>query len=225
MEFTFRGPIPNVLRAGLRRILPTLFNHRILKMPQVQTGRLVLRPFEEFDLEEVSAWEEFAKLPDPQAAGKEFLDYCFREYRERGVGPWAIQRKESGAVAGNCGFPEINFRERRGEVNCYVAPAHRRHGLGTEALLALFLVGFGEFDFTEIRARCDINNLNSQGLAEKAGMKFLGYLEEGAASGKAGAKLKLYSISRKDAVIRIKSGRAAKVSVRLERPKGPQTKD
>jgi RimJ/RimL family protein N-acetyltransferase len=223
MEFTFRGPIPNALRTGIRRLLPALFKHRILQMPVLQTERLVLRPFEQRDLKEISKWDEFATSPDPAAAAKEFLDYCFREYRRRGIGPWAIQRKETGAVVGNCGFPEINFSVHGGEVNCYIAPGHRRHGLATEALLALFMVGFDEFQFTQIRARCAADNLNSQGLAEKAGMKFTGYADEGATSGEKGARQKLYAISRND--IAIKIDRTVKVSLKLEAQADPGTKD
>lgn len=219
MEFTFRGPVPNTLRAGVRRLLPALFQHHVLKMPVLQTERIALRPFERQDLEAIAAWEEIAGAPDPGAAAKEFLDYCFREYRERGIGPWAIQRKDTGVIAGNCGFPEINFRMRRGEVNCYIAPSHRRHGLATDALLALFLIGFGQFEFTRIQAVCDDDNLNSQGLAEKAGMKFEGYLEN-AASAKTGTRRKLYSIVKKD--LAIKSDPAAKVSVKLAAGSDPR---
>jgi [ribosomal protein S5]-alanine N-acetyltransferase len=212
MEFSFRGPVPNTLRAGIRRLLPALFQHHVLKMPVLQTERISLRPFEPQDLEAIAAWEEIAGAPDPGAAAKEFLDFCFREYRERGIGPWAIQRKDTEVIAGNCGFPEINFKARRGEVNCYIAPGHRRHGLATDALLALFTVGFEQFEFTRIQAICDEDNLNSQGLAEKAGMKFEGYLEN-AASAKTGTTKKLYWIVKQD--FATKSDCTVKVSLKL----------
>jgi ribosomal-protein-alanine N-acetyltransferase len=220
MEFTFRGPVPNTLRAGIRRLLPALFQHRVLKMPVLQTERIVLRPFEESDLQAIAAWEEISAAPDPGAAAKEVLDYFFREYRERGIGPWAIQRKDSGEVAGNCGFPELNFKTRCGEVNCYIAAAHRRHGLATDALLALFFTGFEEFQLVRIQARCDPDNLNSQGLAEKAGMKLEGYLES-AASEKTGRRQKLYSILKQDFVAR--SDSSVNLSLKLAARSDPRT--
>ena len=220
MEFTFRGPVPNTLRAGIRRLLPALLQHRVLKMPVLQTERIVLRPFEQNDLPAIAAWDEIAASPDPGASAKEVLDYFLREYRERGIGPWAIQWKNTGVIAGNCGFPEISFRKRCGEINCYIAPSHRRHGLATDALLALFFIGFEEFQLIRIQARCHPDNLNSQGLAEKAGMKFEGY-QESAGSGKAGGRQKWYSILKPDFVTR--NNPTVKVSLKAGAGSDPRT--
>lgn len=222
MEFTFRGPLPNPLRKAIRRLLPALFKNGTLKMPVLQTQRIVLRPFKESDLPAIAAWEEIAAAPDPDAAAKEVLDYFFREYRGRGIGPWAVQRKDTGVVAGNCGFPDINFRTRCGEVNYYIAPSHRRQGLATDALLALFTIGFGQLQLVRIQARCDLDNLSSQGLAEKAGMKFEGYLE-GATSGKTASRQKLYAILKQD--FAAGSASTMKASLKLTVSSDPRTEE
>jgi RimJ/RimL family protein N-acetyltransferase len=220
MEFTIRGPVLNALGRCARRIFPAAFNHRILRMPNLQTERLALRPFDHKDLGEIAVWEEIATAQNPGAAAQEFLDYCLREYRERGIGPWAIRSNETGSIVGNCGFPEINFKEHRGEVNCYIAPPYRSRGLATEALMSLFAFGFAEIGLTRIQARVNLDNFSSQRLAEKAGMKFVGFLEPAPSLKNAGAKQKLYSILRSE--IRVGNDPTVRFSVRTERP-GPAT--
>jgi ribosomal-protein-alanine N-acetyltransferase len=220
MEFTVRGPILNALGRCARRFFPAAFKFKVLKMPALQTERLGLRPFDHGDLREIAAWEEIATAPNPGAAAQEFLDYCLREYRKRGIGPWAIRSKETGSIVGNCGFPDINLKEHLGEVNCYIAPPYRNRGLATEALMSIFVFGFAGIGLTQIQARIDLDNFSSQRLAEKAGMKFVGFLEPAPSLKNAGAKQKLYSILRTE--IRMGNDSTVRFSIKTERP-GPAT--
>jgi ribosomal-protein-alanine N-acetyltransferase len=167
-----RWPAMKALRTSIRRIVPAGWTQRKLDMPALETERLVLRKFGRADLKDIIAWGETSAASYKEKEAREFLDYCFREYRERGIGPWAMQLKENNAIVGNCGFPHIVFQERCGEVNYYVAPAHRRHGFAFEALQALLQFGFGEAGLTRIQARCDLDNLGSERVMQKAEMKF-----------------------------------------------------
>ncbi len=220
MEFTVRGPVLNALGRCARRFFPAAFKNKMLKMPTLQTERLALRPFDHGDLGEIAAWEEIAAAQNPGAAAQEFLDYCLREYRERGIGPWAIRSKEKGSIVGNCGFPDINFKEHRGEVNCYIAPPYRSRGLATEALILLFAFGFEGIGLARIQARVALDNFSSQRLAEKAGMKFVGFLEPDPSLKNAGEKQKLYSILRSE--LRVGNDPAVRFSAKIECP-GPAT--
>lgn len=78
-----------------------------MEMPALETERPILRKFGQDDLIDIIAWGAFAVEQSPEIQTQEFLDYCFREYRERGIGPWAIKWKEVKAIAGNCGFPHL----------------------------------------------------------------------------------------------------------------------
>jgi hypothetical protein len=57
-----------------------------------------------------------------EVQAQQFLNFCFREYFISGMGPWGIPLKNTGDMVGNCG---INFNDKRGEVNYYVAPQYR----------------------------------------------------------------------------------------------------
>jgi ribosomal-protein-alanine N-acetyltransferase len=198
MKFFSRWPAFQALRNRVGRILPWNARQRVLEMPVLKTERLVLRKFDSDDLEGVAAWEEASDAHDREAEAREFLKYCFREYRERGIGPWAMQLKETGAIVGNCGLPHIQFRKLCGEVNYYVAGKYRGHGLAAEAVQALLKFGFGEVGLTRIQARCETENISSERVMVKAGMKFERLVDRSSFSKDTRPEQKLYVIQKKD---------------------------
>lgn len=198
INFLYRWPVIKSLQQRIRRILSSDSGQRKLKMPVLETERLVLRPLDQHDLGDILAWEETTWAQNPGVAAQQFLDYCFREYIERGIGPWGIQLKETGAIVGNCGFPHILLEKHCGEVNCYIASRLRGQGLACEALQALFLWGFRDIGLTRIQARCEQDNLASQRLAEKAGMRFEGWIESAPSSKDSSPKQKFFAILQRD---------------------------
>jgi ribosomal-protein-alanine N-acetyltransferase len=182
----------------MRRIIRVASGQRKLNMPVLQTERMVLRKLDQGDLGDIVAWEEIPVAQNAEAEAREFLDYCFREYRERGIGPWGMQLKETGVIVGNCGFPYIIFKKHCGEVNYYVAPRHRGKGLAPEALKALLQFGFAGVGLTRIQARCELDNLNSERVIQKAGLNFEGITEGAPVSINPSPKQKLYAILKKD---------------------------
>lgn len=188
-------------------------------MPVLQTQRLQLRSFDPKDFKEVVAWGEFADAQSADSGAREFLDHCFREYRERRIGPWAIQFKETGAIVGNCGFPDLAFRKHCGEVNYYIAPRHRGKGLAPEALAALLFFGFGELGLARIQARCNPDNLSSERVMQKLGMKFEGFVEPTVSSQASGRKQKLYAILKNDFHMRTKD--TVHLSIKAAAQPGP----
>ena len=137
-------------------------------MRAFETTRLALRAFDKADLSQIAAWYE---PPDPTGA-QEFLKYCFKEYKDRGVGPWAMVLKESAQIVGHCGFPHVDLDQNMAEVNYFVAPQHRRKGLATEGLRGLLDFGFHELGFTRIQGRCELANAASERVLQEAAMKF-----------------------------------------------------
>ena len=198
IRFIFRWPVIKALPNRIRRILSADSRLRTLKMPVLETERLVLRQLDQHDLRDIIAWEEATWVQNTDVAAQEFLDYCFREYRERGIGPWGIQLKQTRAIVGNCGFPHINFKSLCGEVNYYVAPRYRGQGLAPEALKALLKFGFQDIGLARIQARCEFGNLSSERVTQKAEMRFEGLIEDPTSSNSPNRKQKLFAILEKD---------------------------
>jgi [ribosomal protein S5]-alanine N-acetyltransferase len=166
----------------------------LLKMSELETDRLRLREFRETDLRGVSSWEGLAHA-------EKFLEFCFQSYREWGMGPWATLLKESETIAGNCGFCRISYErdggalEYQGEVNYYVAPPYRGQGLATEALNAVLQFGFDHIKLTRIQARCSDENVSSERVILKAGLRFERMIADASADS---AQQRLHAISRED---------------------------
>ena len=193
-----RWPVMKSLRNRMRRILPGVSGHRKLTMPVLETERLVLRKFEQDDLQDIMRWEEISNARNPKMEAQKFLDYSFGEYREGGAGPWGMQLKKSGEIVGNCGFPHIIFEELCGEVNYYVDPRHRRQGVALETLTALLKFGFQEIELKRIQGRCEPDNFASERVMQKMGMKFEGFTEDAPFSNEPSTRQKLYAICAKD---------------------------
>jgi ribosomal-protein-alanine N-acetyltransferase len=189
-----RWPVVMAFRSCIRRMIRMGLGQRKLDMPVLETERIVLRKFDLNDLGDIIAWEEVPIAQSAAVQAQEFLDYCFREYRERGIGPWGIQLKETKAIVGNCGFPHVIFKNLCGEVNYYVAPRHRGQGLAPEALMALLKFGFRGIGLARIQARCELGNLSSERVMQKAGMRFEGLIEDAPPFKSPILKQKLYAI-------------------------------
>src|SRR5690242_21804025 len=105
-----RLPVLKALRNRIRRMISFNPVQRKLKMQVLETDRLVLRKVEPGDLRDIIAWEDLPNARGAEIQARDFLDYCFREYRDWDFGPWGILLKETGTIVGNCGFPHIIFK-------------------------------------------------------------------------------------------------------------------
>jgi [ribosomal protein S5]-alanine N-acetyltransferase len=163
-------------------------------MRALETERLLLREFRQEDIGDIIRWQPAPNTQNTkEIEAQQFLDFCFQQYRESGMGPWGILLKERGLLVGNCGFPHISFRYA--EVNYYVGPQYRRQGLATEALKALLRFGFGDIGLAGIQGRCTPDNKSSEQVMQKAGMKFERMIKS-AASGEASRMEKLFVAMR-----------------------------
>lgn len=145
---------------------------RKLKLPLIiaETERLLLRELCMEDLAALCALpltEAERELLGPQAAGL-FEESCLRSYIEYqysffGYGIWAVLRRDTGALAGLCGFspgepPELGY--------C-IGRDYRRLGYATEACRAAFRYAEQELGFTEVGVRIRRDNTASLAFYEK----------------------------------------------------------
>jgi ribosomal-protein-alanine N-acetyltransferase len=192
----YRKPMVMALKNAILHLFPMIARRRRWQTPVLETARLVLRQINPTDFEDVRAW--FPGAPDAAANAQTHLDYFAREYREHVIGPWGMQFKKTGVLVGNCGFPDLSLRKRRGEVNYFVAPQLRGQGLAPEALIELLRFGFWGFGLVRIQARCELNNVSSERVMQKVGMKSEGLVDRSQPLDGAAPKQKLYAMLAKD---------------------------
>ena len=191
-----RRPLVLALKNAIWRFVPMMARRRRWQTPVLETTRLVLRQINPTDFDDVRAW--FPGASDAAAKAQTHLDYFAREYREHVIGPWGMQFKKTGVIVGNCGFPDLSLRNRWGEVNYFVAPQLRGQGLAPEALIEILRFGFWGLGLVRIQARCELNNVSSERVMQKVGMKSEGLVDRSQPLEGAVPKQKLYAMLAKD---------------------------
>lgn len=147
----------------------------------LETKRLILRHQVISDLD--SLWElycdpEITKyIPDAPRSRQETQEEL--EWHMNGhphhpeLGLWATVYKETGKFIGRCGLlPWEIDGQSEVEVAYTLARAYQGIGLGSEAAKAILNYGFDSLKLTRLICLIDPENIPSQKVAEKIGMKF-----------------------------------------------------
>jgi len=86
------------------------------------------------------------------------------------------------------------FKSLCGEVKYYVSPPHRGKGLASDALKGLLRIGFKEMGLTRIQGQCELDNISSERVLQKAGMRFERLNENSSSPDEKSRNQKMYAI-------------------------------
>ncbi len=149
----------------------------------VETERLILREFDEDDLEiyfELGRNPEIIRFTgDPGGGFKDHeaaLEYLttrtLSDYRERGYGRWAVVVKETGNVIG---FSGLKYLDDRSEVDVgyRLLPSEWGKGYATESAQAAVDYGFNPLGLKRMIGMVMPENIASARVLEKIGMTFV----------------------------------------------------
>ena len=144
---------------------------------ELQTERLVMRPPDEDDLEDLVALHTDPAMlrmfgPTTREEVGEWIAIARSDWRERGHGRVVIRDREDGAFLGRSG---LRFWPEFGEVELgwSLAAAARGRGIATEAGRAWLDWGFRELDDPYFISIVDTWNTASAAVAERLGMERL----------------------------------------------------
>ena len=147
----------------------------------LETERLILRKLRESDLVDLCkilcdekcmyAYEHAFTLRE----AKDWLEKQLRRYAEDGFGLWAAVLKETGALVGQCG---LTLQEIPGKTVTEVGYLFRKEfwhkGFATEAAVACKQYAFQSLGLPEVYSIIRENNLPSQNVAKRNGMRETG---------------------------------------------------
>jgi RimJ/RimL family protein N-acetyltransferase len=170
-----------------------------MSIPEIKTARLHLRAFTPDDLDDlymVFGDAEVMKYisggkPRNREATRTGLLRTIEGWQKRGFGLWAVALKDGGKVIGYCG---LMFLEDTTEIELAYGLAKSAWGKGfaTEAGRTSLKYGFEELKMERIVAVVNPQNVSSQRVLEKLGMKYTKNARH------YDADLMYYEISRQD---------------------------
>lgn len=149
--------------------------------PILETDRLILRCLTMDDLDALAVLyrdpevrQYFPERTLTYEETKEELEWIIKVYYgQYGYGLWATIHKPTGAFIGRCGLLPWTIEERfEVEVAYLLDRAFWGQGLATEAAAAIVRYGFERLDVARLICLVDHENLASQRVAAKIGMRF-----------------------------------------------------
>jgi RimJ/RimL family protein N-acetyltransferase len=154
----------------------------------IETERLLLRTFDKADLEAVMAYHalpEVQRYLDWKARDgvevKAALDAMRRETALNRPGDTlslAVQRRSDAVLIGQVSLRWHDATAAQAELRFVFNPIYRRQGYAGEAAKAAISLGFGEFGFHRVFARCDARNQSSARLLKGLGMRLEAHYRE-----------------------------------------------
>ena len=144
---------------------------------RLETERLVLRPYELDDLDELAPilgdpeTMQYYPAPFTREKSQEWIEANLGRYASDGFGLWAIESKDTGEFLGNCGpVRRVVDGEQEVEVGWHVKRSHWRRGIATEAARACCAYAFEELGLGRLISLIRGVNVPSRGVAENLGM-------------------------------------------------------
>lgn len=145
----------------------------------LRTNRLVLRPFRIGDAAAFAAYRSDPEVARYQSwsapyrleAARELIGQMVGRTRAE-VGAWnqiAIEDAEGAGLIGDCAFRLDS--EEQATIGFTVARAHQGRGYATEAARGLAGQLFAGMRLERVRAECDAENVASQRVLERVGMR------------------------------------------------------
>ena len=147
----------------------------------LETPRLILREMTQADFpalteilqdrEAMFAYEHAFSDEETQA----WLDRMLERYRTDGFGLWAVVRKETGEMVGQCGLTWQSFAQRRVlEIGYLFQRRHWKKGYAIEAARACKHYAFETLHANEVFSIIRDNNVASMNVAIRNGMTIRG---------------------------------------------------
>jgi aminoglycoside 6'-N-acetyltransferase len=150
-------------------------------MISLKTQRLLLRPFDESDLESFAAYRSDPEIARYQSWETPYtLDQAaafleeMKHARPGAPGVWyqaAVERQGYKGLIGDCAFQVLAEEPRHAQIGFTFSRLHQRQGYATEAVSRLLAYLFVELHLHRVTATCDVENVASTRLLERIGMR------------------------------------------------------
>jgi RimJ/RimL family protein N-acetyltransferase len=154
----------------------------------LKTGRLVLRPYREEDLDalyDIQCRPDVARYlywsPRSRREVREALTtrITHSSLEDDGDGMvLAVLRRDTGELIGDVNLMRLSREHGQGEIGFVFHPDHHGRGFATEAAEEMLRLGFETLRMHRIIGRCDARNTASAGVMQRLGMRKEAHFKE-----------------------------------------------
>ena len=158
----------------------------------LETKRLIIRELRETDLEGMFALDSNTEVHKylgnnpikTKVEAEKEIQFIREQYKERGIGRFAVIEKETGEFIGWSGFKlnkgkkeTLNGFESFIDIGYRLIPKHWKKGFGLESAIACLDFGFKTLNYDIIYGAAAIENLGSNKILKKIGLQFVNQFE------------------------------------------------
>ncbi|WP_050614717.1 GNAT family N-acetyltransferase [Bacillus testis] len=172
------------------------------QLPELETERLLLRKLTAADTndmyeytsnENVSAYVTWDRHQSPADTDR-FIQFVLNQYRGQKIAPWGIEYKQDKKLIGTIDFVKWNPAHYTAEIGYAISQRYWGQGITTEAAQAVIEFGFTNMRLQRIQARCLSENIGSEKVMVKCGMRYEGTLRKSMHVKGKQRDIKVYSI-------------------------------
>ena len=175
--------------------LPTLYTKSLmLRKITLEDAQDIFEYSKDPEVTRFVTWEPHKSIDD----SINFLKSVIRRYENNEPSDWGIIYKENNKFIGTCGYVLWVPVHSLVEIAYALSREYWGKGLVTEAVKEVIKYGFEKMNLNRIYARCFVENIGSQKVLEKVGMKFEGILREQMFIKGTFRDMKIYSVLRKE---------------------------
>ena len=178
-----------------------------LKTKEIETKRLILRPFKvedaaavfetwasDLEVTRYMSWPTHKSLKDSES----YMAFVQEMYEKKSGGDWAITLKDTGKLIGSMGAYIENERAKSVNTGYIIARNYWRQGYTSEAYCALIDYLFRETEVLRIEAYHDTRNIGSGAVMRKCGLQYEGTARAAAANNAGICDVARYAILKSD---------------------------
>ena len=155
-------------------------------LPVIETERLILRKISMNDVKDIHTYASnpevskyvFWDYHRSLSATEDYVSFINELYENGKIAPWGIEYKKDGKLIGTVDFVSWQPQHKTAEIGYALSREYWGKGIATEATKELINFGFNKMDLVRIQAKCLVENVGSEKVMEKAGMKFEGILRK-----------------------------------------------
>ncbi|MDX1414068.1 MAG: GNAT family N-acetyltransferase [Candidatus Promineifilaceae bacterium] len=149
-------------------------------IPTLKTANLILRPFDEDDVyemyqilrgKEVLRYFPNSSLPSREQV-KRMVRNIINHWQDHGYGLWAVESRKEQILMGRCGLQYLPDTAEV-EVDFILGNEYWGHGFATEAAKVSLQYGLEKLGINTIVGIVHIDNIASQRVLEKIGMRLI----------------------------------------------------